>query len=81
MAFTVLNYGLSVELNRQYGAVSGFESLSMSFGHHQALAAGSSISQLQATPLNHGTPPGFSRWYFNFIATSNVPEPRDTTRL
>jgi len=81
MTFTVLNYGLSVELNRQYGALSGFESLSMSFGHHQALAGGSSISQLQAPSVNHGTPPGFSRWFFNFTATSNAPEPRDTTRL
>src|SRR5215470_20094638 len=38
--------------------------------HHRALAGGSSISQLQNNhPRLLLTPPGFSRWFFNFLAT------------
>jgi len=43
-------------------------------GHHQALAGGLSISQLQTTAAEtFRTPPGFSRWSFNFAATNNRP--------
>ena len=33
-----------------------------------SLAGGSSISQLDTSPTAARTPPGFSRWYFNFLA-------------
>jgi len=38
------------------------------FGHHRASAGGSSISKLPLR-IYIWTPPGFSRWYFNFAAT------------
>src|SRR5262249_43072315 len=36
--------------------------------HHQASAGGALISQLANAANAHRTPPGFSRWYFNFTA-------------
>src|SRR6185295_18263732 len=43
-----------------------------SLGHHQASAGGTSTSQLHKTPFVARTPPGFSRWYFNFSATTKA---------
>src|ERR1043166_6745136 len=42
--------------------------------HHQALAGGTLISQLPNAANPPRTPPGFSRWYFNFTATKCTPE-------
>src|SRR6185295_3207925 len=50
-------------------------------GHHQASAGGTSTFQLHKTPFVARTPPGFSRWYFNFSATQNAFRRSDTTRL
>ena len=41
--------------------------------HHQASAGGTLISQLRNAGNAHRTPPGFSRWYFNFTATKPRP--------
>src|ERR1043166_5101243 len=49
--------------------------------HHQASAGGSSISKLQTSNPKRWTPPGFSRWFFNFKATNEQSEEVDTTRL
>jgi len=50
--------------------------------HHQALAGGTSTFQLQTTPLNgSATPPGFSRWYFNFSASQSLVVSQGLTRL
>src|ERR1043165_4134572 len=50
-----------------------FRKATCSFGrqkrHHQALAGGTSTSQLVMDVDEPKTPPGFSRWYFNFTAT------------
>src|SRR6185295_10740749 len=43
--------------------------LSCRDSHHRALAGGTSTSQLQSWGKQFGTPPGFSRWYFNFTTT------------
>src|SRR6185295_9116796 len=40
--------------------------LSCRDSHHRALAGGTSTSQLQSWGKQFGTPPGFSRWCFNF---------------
>src|SRR5690242_21393282 len=50
-------------------------------GHHQASAGGSSTSKLQTSNPKRWTPPGFSRWFFNFKATNEQSEEVDTTRL
>src|ERR1044072_2696841 len=44
--------------------------------HHQALRGGTSISSYNETQTNVWTLPGFSRWYFNFTATT---KPRQTS--
>src|ERR1044072_2747536 len=51
--------------------------------HHQASAGGTSILALSRSSLTAcETPPGFSRWYFNFRAKQIIAHRlRDTTRL
>jgi hypothetical protein len=52
------------EFARHHQALAGGSSTSQR--HHRALGGGPSTSQLNTTPPRNATPPGFSRWYFNF---------------
>jgi len=54
---------------RSQQKVLGDEDLS---GHHQASTGGVSTSQLETSAGEALTPPGFSRWCFNFTAGTDA---------